>query len=174
VLTVFSGLVRILIILVPARPSRLKATSIPRTRRNVCARRKRPRDRAGVLGPTSGPDRGGRELECGFTFRRELADFHLHVVSSHARTWPRRELVLHRRPKSQICPAIVLAVHTGPWWQAADRKERSLCISTFMTRPNFASIRRRSSHRAVARYCSCFGRARRLVPERKAPRKRGK
>ena len=100
----------------PARPSWLKAVSIPRTRRNVCARRKRPRDRAGVLGPTSGPARGGRELECGFTFRREPADFHLHVVSSHARTWSRRGLVLHRRPKSQICAAIALAVHTGPWW----------------------------------------------------------
>ena len=114
VVTVFSALV-----LNPdhpgsSRPSGLKATSIPRTRRNVCARRKRPRDRAGVLGPTSGSARGGGELECGFTFRREPAE---------------------------------------------------LCISTFMTRPNFASIRRRSSHRGNSlcttirwRYSSCLGR----------------
>jgi hypothetical protein len=47
VLTVVSGVARIRITLLPARPSRLKATSMPRARKNVCAPRKRP----GIFGP---------------------------------------------------------------------------------------------------------------------------
>src|SRR6266511_914068 len=42
VLTVFSGNERIRITLLPARPSRLNAISIPSARRNDCARRKWP------------------------------------------------------------------------------------------------------------------------------------
>jgi len=38
----FSRVRRILMILLPARPSRLNAMSMPSTRRNVCARRRRP------------------------------------------------------------------------------------------------------------------------------------
>src|SRR6516225_9756554 len=41
-LTLFSGNERIRITLLPARPSRLNAISIPSARRNVCARRKWP------------------------------------------------------------------------------------------------------------------------------------
>ena len=50
VLTVFSRDVRILITLLPARPSRLKAMSMPSVRRNVCARRKWPARALGFLG----------------------------------------------------------------------------------------------------------------------------
>ena len=50
VLTVFSTDVRILITLFPARPSRLKAMSMPSARRNVCARRKWPARARGFLG----------------------------------------------------------------------------------------------------------------------------
>jgi len=49
VLTLFSGDVRIRITLLPARPSRPNAISIPRVRRNVCARRKWAA-RAGITG----------------------------------------------------------------------------------------------------------------------------
>src|SRR5262245_9867810 len=42
VLTLFSGLVLTLIILVTLRPSRENAISMPSVRRNVCARRSRP------------------------------------------------------------------------------------------------------------------------------------
>ena len=40
----------ILMILLPARPSRLNVMSMPRTRRNVCARRRRPASALGFLG----------------------------------------------------------------------------------------------------------------------------
>src|SRR5438874_2842254 len=40
----------ILMILLPARPSRLNVMSMPRTRRNVCARRRRPASARGFLG----------------------------------------------------------------------------------------------------------------------------
>ena len=50
VLTMFSGDERIRIILLPARPSRLNAISIPSARRNVCARRKWPARARGFLG----------------------------------------------------------------------------------------------------------------------------
>src|SRR5271165_413411 len=50
VLTIFSRDVRILITLLPARPSRLKAMSMPSVRRNVCARRKWPARARGFLG----------------------------------------------------------------------------------------------------------------------------
>ena len=46
-------------------------TQYPKERLRTTQAAPRPR---GVLGPTSGPARGGRELECGFTFRREPAD----------------------------------------------------------------------------------------------------
>jgi hypothetical protein len=49
VLTVFSVLVLIQIILVPVRPSRENAISIPSVRRNVCARRSRPASARGFL-----------------------------------------------------------------------------------------------------------------------------
>src|SRR5215510_8785783 len=49
-LAVFSRDVRILITLLPARPSRLKAMSMPSVRRNVCARRKWPARARGFLG----------------------------------------------------------------------------------------------------------------------------
>lgn len=49
VLTVFSGLVLTLIILVPVRPSRENAISIPSVRRNVCARRNRPASARGFF-----------------------------------------------------------------------------------------------------------------------------
>ena len=39
-----------LIILLPARPSRLNAMSMPNARRNVCARRSRPASARGLLG----------------------------------------------------------------------------------------------------------------------------
>ena len=50
VLTVFSRDVRILITLLPARPSRLNVISMPSARRNVCARRKWPARARGFLG----------------------------------------------------------------------------------------------------------------------------
>jgi hypothetical protein len=50
VLTVFSRDARILITLLPVRPSRLKEMSMPSVRRNVCARRKRPARARGFLG----------------------------------------------------------------------------------------------------------------------------
>jgi hypothetical protein len=46
----FSIRVLILIVRVPARPSRLKATSMPSMRRNVCARRRRPASAPGCFG----------------------------------------------------------------------------------------------------------------------------
>src|SRR5262249_52383697 len=49
-LAVFSRDVRILITLLPARPSRLKAMSMMSVRRNVCARRKWPARARGFLG----------------------------------------------------------------------------------------------------------------------------
>src|SRR6516165_6282831 len=49
VLTVFSSEVRILITRFPARPSRLKAMSMPSARRNVWARRKCPARARGFL-----------------------------------------------------------------------------------------------------------------------------
>ena len=52
-LTVFSGDERILITLLPARPSRLNAISTPSARRNVCARRKWPARARGFFWPTS-------------------------------------------------------------------------------------------------------------------------
>ena len=54
-LTVFSALVWILITLVPARPSRWKEISMPRTRRNACARRNRPASAGGFLGQAVAP-----------------------------------------------------------------------------------------------------------------------
>jgi hypothetical protein len=55
VLTVFLARVWILITLVPARPSRMKAMRmLPNTRRNVCARRNRPRSPR-ALRPSCGP-----------------------------------------------------------------------------------------------------------------------
>src|ERR1700730_16153719 len=51
VLTVFSRDVRILITLLPARPSRLKVISRPSARRNVCARRKWPARGTGIFRP---------------------------------------------------------------------------------------------------------------------------
>jgi hypothetical protein len=50
VLTVFSSGLRIVIILFPARPSRLNVISMPRIRRKVCARRSRPARARGFLG----------------------------------------------------------------------------------------------------------------------------
>ena len=50
VLTVFSRDLRILITLLPARPSRLNVMSMPSVRRNVCARRKCPARARGFLG----------------------------------------------------------------------------------------------------------------------------
>jgi hypothetical protein len=50
VLTVFSRDVRILITLLPARPSRLKTMSMPSARRNVCARRNWPARARGFFG----------------------------------------------------------------------------------------------------------------------------
>jgi len=50
VLTVCSRHLRILITLLPVRPSRLKAISMPSARRNVCARRKWPARTRGFLG----------------------------------------------------------------------------------------------------------------------------
>ena len=49
VLTVSSALVLTLIILVPVRPSRENAISMPRIRRNVCARRSRPASARGFF-----------------------------------------------------------------------------------------------------------------------------
>ena len=49
VLTVFSGLVLSLIILIPVRPSRENVISMPSVRRNVCARRSRPASARGFF-----------------------------------------------------------------------------------------------------------------------------
>jgi hypothetical protein len=49
VLTVFSALVLTLIILVPVRPSRENVISMPKVRRNVCARRSRPASTRGFF-----------------------------------------------------------------------------------------------------------------------------
>jgi hypothetical protein len=55
--TVFATVVCILMTLLPARPSRPKAMSMPRARRNVCARRRRPASARGFLGqPALSPD----------------------------------------------------------------------------------------------------------------------
>jgi hypothetical protein len=59
VLTIFSRDERIVITLLPARPSRVKAISIPSARRDVCARRKWPARARGFFGqpvPPSGYD----------------------------------------------------------------------------------------------------------------------
>jgi hypothetical protein len=45
----------ILITLVPGRPSRLNAMSMPRTRRNVCARRRQPASARGFFGQAAAP-----------------------------------------------------------------------------------------------------------------------
>src|SRR6266487_4121077 len=50
VLTVFSEVLLILMMRVPARPSRPKVISIPRVRKAVCARRRRPASARGFLG----------------------------------------------------------------------------------------------------------------------------
>jgi hypothetical protein len=51
VLTVSSALVLTLIILVPIRPSRQNVISMPRVRRNVCVRRRRPASARGLFVP---------------------------------------------------------------------------------------------------------------------------
>jgi hypothetical protein len=55
VLTVYSPPVRMLIILVPARPPRENVTSMPSVRRNVCARRSRPASARGFVGQSPLP-----------------------------------------------------------------------------------------------------------------------
>src|SRR4051794_7719910 len=50
VLSVFSNVAWILMTLLPARPSRPNATVMPRARKNVCARRRRPARARGFLG----------------------------------------------------------------------------------------------------------------------------
>src|SRR6202048_4963031 len=50
VLTIFSRLVRMVMILFPARPSRLKTISMPSARRKVWARRRRPASARGFSG----------------------------------------------------------------------------------------------------------------------------
>ena len=48
-LTLFSALVLTLIILLPVRPSRENVISMPKARRNVCARRSRPASARGFF-----------------------------------------------------------------------------------------------------------------------------
>ena len=72
VLTVFSGNERIRITLLPARPSRLNAISIPSARRNVCARRKWPARARGFFGQPV-PSLGIRSLLRSTLTRRRSA-----------------------------------------------------------------------------------------------------
>ena len=73
VLTVFSGNERIRITLLPDRPWRLNAISIPSARRNVCARRKWPARARGVFGQPV-PSLGIRSLlHSALTRRRSAA-----------------------------------------------------------------------------------------------------
>jgi hypothetical protein len=147
VLTVFSGPVRILITLVPARPSRPKAMWIPSTRRNVSARRKRPRDRAGVLGPTSGPARGGRELECGFTFRREPADL-ISMSSQVTRvSAPARARAASKAQIPDLRRDSARRSYRSMAVSCRSQRTVAMHLNVDDTRPKFASIRRRSSHR---------------------------
>src|SRR2546430_1073694 len=72
VLTVFSGHERIRITLLPARPSRLNAISMPSARRNVCARRKWPARARGFFGQPV-PSLGIRSLLRSTLTRRRSA-----------------------------------------------------------------------------------------------------
>ena len=89
VLTVFANLVCILMSLLPVRPSRAKAISIPRARRNVCARRRRPASARGFFGQAAVP------LEVSLLSvpaRRRSAALHIHdlrpamISRTHAAT----------------------------------------------------------------------------------------
>jgi hypothetical protein len=53
VLTLSSALVLTLMILVPPRPARENVISMPRVRRNVCVRRRRPASARGLMGSAS-------------------------------------------------------------------------------------------------------------------------
>jgi hypothetical protein len=79
-------LVWILITLVPARPSCPEVTSIPRTRRHVCATTQAAPGPRGFLAQRLAALEAAANSSCKFTLGREPADFHLHVVSSHAHT----------------------------------------------------------------------------------------
>ena len=77
VLTVFSGNERIRITLLPDRPWRLNAISIPSARRNVCARRKWPARARGVFGQPV-PSLGIRSLLRSTLTRRRSAALPVH------------------------------------------------------------------------------------------------
>jgi len=63
VLTVRSAAARILMIRLPARPSRWNAMSMPTARSEVCARRSRPASARGLRGQSGPPDRDLITLE---------------------------------------------------------------------------------------------------------------
>ena len=111
VLTVSANVVRILMTLVPARPSRPKATSIPRARRKVCARRRRPAS-ARIFGPgghrnTVIAATGGGLQKVGGAACPRVAI----VISSRTQAgpcdWP------HRRARMRVGPAPLPAQPPG-------------------------------------------------------------
>ena len=95
VLTVFSGNERIRITLLPARPSRLNAISIPSARRNVCARRKWPARARGFFGQPV-PSLGIRSLLRSTLTRRRSAA--LPVQEGRSLMNSRRDRGHHRPP----------------------------------------------------------------------------
>ena len=85
VLTVFSGNERIRITLLPDRPWRLNAISIPSARRNVCARRKWPARARGVFGQPV-PSLGIRSLLRSTLTRRRSAALPVQGALAHELT----------------------------------------------------------------------------------------
>jgi hypothetical protein len=77
VLTVFSARVLTLIILVPVRPSRENAISIPSVRRNVCARRSRPASARGFLAQGTPVEMSLRALSAHKLRRSEALPVHV-------------------------------------------------------------------------------------------------
>jgi hypothetical protein len=84
--TVFSVLVHTLIILVPSRPSRENAISIPSVRRNVCARRSRPASARGFFAHAVPPETSSRALSAHKCKRSDALPVHMVRSSMIART----------------------------------------------------------------------------------------
>ena len=77
VLTQFSAFVLTLIILVPVRPSRENVISIPKLRRNVCARRNRPASARGFLIPAPPVETSSRALCAYRRIRSDALPIHM-------------------------------------------------------------------------------------------------
>jgi hypothetical protein len=86
VLTVFSALVLTLIILVPVRPSRENVISMPKVRRNVCARRSRPASARGFFAHAGPPEMSSRALSAHKRRSSDALPVHMVRLAMIART----------------------------------------------------------------------------------------